>query len=285
MNSNRRLRRLLLAVAAAIAATGALTAVAQASGFNSKGLYDCQVYQAGLGYFTHVDYYKFGSGHTYEVSTTRSGHRLTRFITKGRYHRRGDKLIPSSGILKRLHEYLLIEQDGTLVGRTNSGHITGLSCILIWPKPLARKTPPPTNPSSTPFPLGAYTCWQTEPTTDPLAPANTYDSQVVTTVTFHGDGTYDKSGSLVSGNWHESGNTIVFTSGVLWQPSNYDQGVIYPSGTTMPNAASPATPSGYTLVIKDSEQEGGDPPSQEFSTTDGPNGSYSVPESFFYCKQ
>jgi hypothetical protein len=285
MNSHRRLSRLLVPVAAAIAVSGALAAVAQAKSFNPKGLYDCQVYQSGLGYFTHVDYYKFGPGQTYQVSTTRSGHRLTHFITKGRYHRNGDKIVPRSGILKRLHEYLLIEKDGTLVGRTNNGHITGLSCILIWPKPPAKKTPPPTNPGSTPFPLGAYTCWQTGPTSDPLAPANTYVSNVVTTVTFHGDGTYDKSGSLVSGNWHESGDTIVFTSGVLWQPSNYDEGLIYPSGTAMPHAASPASPSGYTLVIKDTKQEGGNPPSQEFSTTDGPNGSYSPPASFFYCKQ
>jgi len=51
----------------------------------------------------------------------------------------------------------------------------------------------------------------------------------------------------------------------------------------MPNATAPAQASGYTLVIKDTAQEGGDPPSQEFSSTDGPNGTYSPPESFFYC--
>lgn len=77
----------------------------------------------------------------------------------------------------------------------------------------------------------------------------------------------------------------MFTSGVLWQPGNYDQGVIDPSGTTMPNAQSPAPASGYTLVINDTKQEGGDPPSREFSSTDGPNGSYSPPTSFLCCTQ
>jgi len=144
-------------------------------------------------------------------------------------------------------------------------------------------TPPPAS-NAVPFPLGAYQCWQTAPSTDPLMPAGTYGSSVVTTVTFNGDGTYHKSNDYVGGNWHESGNTIVFTSGLLWQSGSYDQGVIYPSGTTMPHATSPAPASGYTLVIKDTVQEGGNPPSQEFSSTDGPNGSYSPPESFFYCK-
>ena len=71
----------------------------------------------------------------------------------------------------------------------------------------------------------------------------------------------------------------------IWQAGNYDQGVIYPSGTAMPHAAAPAPASGYTLVIKDTVQEGGDPPSQEFSSSDGPHGSYSPPQSFFYCSQ
>jgi hypothetical protein len=279
------MKRVLVSATLAIAVVVSLAAVADASGFNPKGLYDCQVYQSGLGYFTHVDYYRFGPSHTYAVSTTRSGHKLTHNVTKGRYRRSGDKLIPSSGVLKRLHQYLLIEKDGTLVGRTDTGHITGLSCILIYPKPSTSTPTPNPTPGSVPFPLGAYTCWQTGPSGDPTPGANPYISNVATTVTFHGDGTYDKSGSLVSGNWHQSGSTVVFTSGVLWQSGAYDEGLIYPSGTTMPHAQSPAPASGYTLVIKDTKQEGGNPPSQEFSSTDGPNGSYSPPESFFYCTQ
>jgi hypothetical protein len=283
----RSIKRLGAAALAGLMLTSALPAIvatsAHASSFNPNGLYDCQVYQAGLGYFTHVDYYKFGPHQTYSVSLARSGHTLKAPVTKGRYHLKGNKIVPSSGILKKLHDYLLI-QGKTLVGRTNSGHITGLSCILIYPKPPATKPSNPKPPGSVPFPLGAYTCWQTAPTTDPLAPAGTYDSNVVTTVTFNADGTYTKSGSLVGGDWHEGGSTIVFTSGVLWQGGSYDQGLIYPSGTAMPNAVAPATASGYTLVIKDTKQEGGSPPSQEFSSTDGPNGSYSPPASFFYCK-
>lgn len=282
------LRRLTAAALAGLTlgyvTVAVMAASAYASGFNPKGLYDCQVYQSGLGYFTHVDYYKFGPHQTYAVSTTRSGHTLTHNVTKGRYHLKGNKILPYSGVLKRLHEYLLI-QNKTLVGRTNSGHITGLSCILIYPKPPAPKPTNPTPPGSTPFPLGAYTCWQTAPSTDPLAPAGTYGSSVVGTVTFNNNGTYSKSGSLVPGNWHESGSTIVFTSGILWQAGAHDQGSVYPSGTSMPHAVSPAPASGYTLVIKDTMAEGGNPPSQEFSSTDGPNGSYSPPESFYYCTQ
>jgi hypothetical protein len=281
-------KRLAAAVLAGLTLGGATPAIvaasAQASSFNPAGLYDCQVYQSGLGYFTHVDYYKFGPHHTYSVSLARSGHTLKAPVTKGRYHLKGNKILPYSGMLKRLHEYLLI-QNKTLVGRTNSGHITGLSCILIYPKP-AKPTPPsPTPPGSTPFPLGAYTCWQTAPSTDPFAPPGTYGSSVVTTVTFNGNGTYTKSGSPVPGNWHESASSIVFTTGVLWQNYAHDQGAIYPSGTAMPHAASPAPASGYTLVIRDTEQEGGNPPSQEFSSTDGPNGTSSTPASFYYCKQ
>jgi hypothetical protein len=77
----------------------------------------------------------------------------------------------------------------------------------------------------------------------------------------------------------------VFTSGGLWQSSNYDEGVIDPAGTTMPHAQSAAPTSGHTLVLKDTQQDAGNPPSQEFSSTDGPNGSYSPAASFFYCKQ
>ena len=67
------MRRLLLAAVVAIAAIGALTVAAEASYFNPKGLYDRQVFQSGLGYFTHVDYYKFGPNNTYDVSFDQVG--------------------------------------------------------------------------------------------------------------------------------------------------------------------------------------------------------------------
>jgi hypothetical protein len=47
----------------------------------------------------------------------------------------------------------------------------------------------------------------------------------------------------VSGNRHESRNTIMFTSGILWQSGSYDDGII-PSGTTMPNAQATVSASG-----------------------------------------
>jgi hypothetical protein len=264
------------ALVAVLAAAGAFAVGAQASYFNPTGVYDCQVYEAGLGYFTHVDYYKFGRNHTYQVSLTRSGQTLTHNVTSGRYHLNGDRIVASSGLLKRAHEYLLIESTA-LVGRTNSGHITGLSCELVYPKPPAPATTNPTAPASTPFALGTYSCYQTGSQTDQISGTTSYTSNQVATVTFSSGGTYQKSGNLVPGDWHESGSTIAFTTGVLWESSNQDIGNIYPSGTTMPNAQAPASAAGYTLVIKDTVA-GGDPPSQEFSSAEGN-------ESFWYCKQ
>lgn len=130
-------------------------------------------------------------------------------------------------------------------------------------------------------PVGAYTCYQT----NQISNTTTYASRVAATVTFGSNGTYQKQDNPVQGDWHRSGSTIVFTSGVLWESANRDLGDMYPSGTSMPHAQPNVPASGYTLVIKDTVQQGGDPPSREFSRHDGPNGSGSLPESFWYCKK
>ena len=272
--------------AATLGATAALAAGAQAGYFNPKGTYDCQVYQAGLGYFTHVDYYRFGANHTYYVALARSGWTLKAPVTKGRYRLSGDRIIPSSGLLKRAGEYMLIESN-VIVIRKNNGHITGLSCELVHPKPPTTMTTPPpqTTPAGTPFPLGTYTCYQTGKQTDQISGTTTYTSGSVATVTFNANGTYQKQGNLIPGDWHQTGSAITFTTGVFWETANQDAGAIYPSGTSMPDAQPNVPSSGYTLVIRDTVQGGGDPPSQEFSSNDGPNGTGSQPQSFYYCRQ
>jgi hypothetical protein len=89
------------------------------------------------------------------------------------------------------------------------------------------------------------------------------------------------------GNWHVSGSKIVFTSGPYWSDTQHSVGIVHSPGVPMPHAAYPFDASTlYTLVIKDTRQEGGIPPYQEFTNNDGPGGSYTgVPESWYYCKK
>lgn len=198
----------------------------------------------------------------------------------GRYHLVGSRIVPHSGILARLHDYLLI-QGKTLVGRTDTGHITGLSCILIYPEPSA---PAPTLPSRT-LPLGAYTCWKTGPAADPLAPAGTYVSDVKTTITFNGDGTYSKSGNLVSANWHQSANMIVFSIGVVCRAAPMTRAPSIPPGRPCrtrprPRPSRATRWSSGTPCAKAATRR-----AREFSTADETNGTYCPPVSFFYCRR
>lgn len=79
----------------------------------------------------------------------------------------------------------------------------------------------------------------------------------------------------------------MFTEGALWNDAAHahDVGAYYAGGATMPNAQSNVPSGPYTIVVRDTVQEGGIPPSVEWSSTDGTGGSGSVPMSFGYCKQ
>jgi hypothetical protein len=282
-----RLPRIALALATALllsCASAAATSIPSHGYFVSNGLYDCQVFQpvTGIGgYWSYVNSYKFSSNGTYSESGARNGRQLAAPVNKGRYHLKGNKIIPSSGVLKKAHDYMVIQKSSLHVAQDN-GHLSGLNCIRIYPKP---------PPAPKVVALATYTCVDTALGTDPLQPTY-YTSQVVTkTLTFFSDRTYQPNDLSSKGNWHASGNKIVFTSGPYWTSGfspEHAVGLLETPGVPMPHAAAPFDPSTlYSLVIRDTVAEGGIPPYQEFTNYDGPpSAPYTGdPQSWFYCNK
>jgi Ni/Co efflux regulator RcnB len=159
-------------------------------------------------------------------------------------------------------------------------------------------TPPTTNPATPPtgteqqppadntptIPTGNYSCYHTTQLI-----GGGYFSSFKFEVDLHPDLSYHLAGDpLYYGNdhWSQQGDTVSFTSGPLWDDVNHahDQGTWYPGGAAMPHAGSNVPAGPYTLVIRDTLPEGGDPPSAEFSTTDRTGGPATLPTSFAYCK-
>jgi hypothetical protein len=282
------LRGLLRVVLVTAVALGLTCGTAEASTvpnhgyFNSNGIYDCQIYAPAVigsgGYYEYVNSYKFSSNGTYAESGVRVGKQLKPPLSTGHYHLSGNRIIPSSGILKRSGDYMVIEKSSLHVAKDN-GHLSDLNCIRIYP-------PPPAPPKV--LPIATYTCDQTYLySSDGIHMY--YTSHVVTsTLTFYNNGTYQPNALSAPGDWHASGSKIVFTSGPYWSGGSAPQhnvGVFHSPGVLMTDAQ-PGFNTLYSLVIKDTVQEGGDPPYQEFSNNDGPNGSYTgVPESWFYCNK
>jgi hypothetical protein len=265
-----------LIAAAACAAAGTLAAGAEArakSYFNPHALYNCTAPAYPTG-FTYIDSYQFVSGRKYEVGYQVNGH-LAGHIRSGRYKLRGKRIIPLSGPLKKAHESLLIQQyDLALLDRR--GHFTAVGCRN--PK---YRAPAPSPPASQTMPLGTYQCYET---TQELGGG--YFTSAPSELTFYDDGTYLRQGRIREAGWHQSGDRIIFTAGSMWQTYAHDQGTWYPSaGVSMPHAQGATAGMTFSLVIRDTQAEGGTPPSVEFSSTDGPGGSSSVPMSFLYCKQ
>lgn len=276
MGGHRHVVRSAAAAVAAILALGAAAGAAQASSyFHPSYLYRCTAYQALTNSFVYVDSYQFKSGHRYAVGYQK-GYKLGGHIQSGRYKLHGNRISGISGPLAKAHESLLIQShDLALLNR--AGHLTGIGCTISKPgyKP---PTPPPVK---TNIPLGTYNCYYTTQN-----PGGGYSSAFLNELQLFGDGTYMWGYSpRYSSAWHQSGNSVVFTQGSLWSTYDHDVGTYNTSPVSMPNAQSNVASSGYTLVIKDTQQEGGMPPSVEWSATDGPGGSTSVPMSFAYCKQ
>jgi hypothetical protein len=141
---------------------------------------------------------------------------------------------------------------------------------------------PGAEPAGVPdVPVGTYQCYET---TQELGGG--YFTSAPSELTFYDDGTYLRQGSIREAGWRQSGDSIIFTAGSMWQTYAHDQGIWYPSaGVSMPHAQGATAGMTFSLVIRDTQAEGGTPPSVEFSSTDGPGGSSSVPMSFLYCKQ
>jgi hypothetical protein len=194
----------------------------------------------------------------------------------GRYQLRGNRINGLSGPLAADHEWLKIQAHDLALMNSN-GAFTGIGCVNPRYKPPKKPQP------KTTIPLGVYSCYYTVE-----GAGGGYYSQFSVQLQLFGDGTYmDGDSPRYSSAWHQSGDNAIFTEGPLWSDSGYahDIGTYYPSGVSMPHAESNVPASGYTLVIKDTRREGGIPPSQEWSSTDGPDGSHSVPTSFTYCKR
>jgi hypothetical protein len=239
----------------------------------------------------YVDSYQFGPGNRYAVGH-RHNNRLAGHIQSGSYALRGNKIVGLSGPLKRHHESLLIQRSELLL--MIAGRRTGIGCRRPTttpaptthpptPTPVPTSNPTPTpNPTPSPnptIPTGYYSCKHTSEVVS--GPGAGYYSTFAQDIELHGDGTYYpvNSGTYVGNNhWTQQGNTVTFASG----PLSHDRATWYPNGIAMPHEGS-NVPSTYTLVIYDTLQEGGIPPSVEYSTTDGPGGSTSAPMSFNYC--
>ena len=75
---------------------------ASANYFKPKGTYDCTAYSAITHSYGYVDTYKFGKKHTYKfglMSPTSS--KFQGSAKKGRYKVKGQKIVPTSGALKK----------------------------------------------------------------------------------------------------------------------------------------------------------------------------------------
>jgi hypothetical protein len=266
----------VLMLAAVGVAVGAQAASAGGRGyFDAHALYNCTaVVSTG---FEYINSYQFGPGNRYAVGYQHNN-RLAAHIQSGRYALRGNKIVGLSGPLKSHHESLLIQRSDLAL--LIAGRLTGVGCR----RPTKTTAPPSSSPSPTPtpsptIPTGYYSCKHTTETVS--GPGAGYYSTYTQDIEFHGDGTYAPVGSVSStgdNHWSQQGNTVTFTSG----PYSHDKATWYPNGIAMPHGGS-NVPSSYTLVIYDTVQEGGTPPSVEYSTSDGPGGSASAPMSFNYC--
>jgi hypothetical protein len=279
---------LVFMVVAAGGAVGAQAASAGTHGyFDPHGFYNCAL--VGSTGSPYVNSYRFGPGNRYALGHQHNN-QLVGHIQSGRYALRGNEIVGLSGPLKRHHESLLIQRSDLLL--MIGGRRTGIGCrrpsnstapAQTTPSPTPTPAPTP-NPAPTPtptptIPTGYYSCKHTTEVVS--GPGAGYYSTFAQDVEFHGDGTYYpvNSGTYVGDNhWSQQGDTVTFTSG----PLSHDRGTWYPSGIAMPQEGN-NVPSTYTLVIYDTVQEGGIPPSVEYSTTDGPGGSTSAPMSFNYC--
>lgn len=264
------------AAAAIFLASTAASAVA-AGYFDPHAIYNCTAPQALTGQVAYIDSYQFRSGHRYTVGYQHNGH-LAGKTQSGTYKRVGNKIIPTSGPLKRAHDSFLIQpSDLALLDR--HGHFTGIGCRNPKYNP-----PSTTPPAGQTMPLGTYACYETTQESN-----GSYFTGAPGQLTFYDDGTYYRQGNVRNAGWRQSGNTIVFTAGSMWSDISHahDQGTWYPSGgQTMPHAQGAAASLTFSLVIRDTRVEGGIPPSQEFVTTDDPSDPLgSVPMSFLYCKQ
>jgi hypothetical protein len=268
----------LLACAAAllVSASGASAQV-----FYPADRYDCVSYQAGTGHTVYVDSYQFQSGQRYAVGFRKAGAKtgLGKQFGHGTYKLSGKKIVSTSGYLTSHHEYLLIETNDLAIVK-NNGAFQSIGCYDT------RQHSTGGGGSST-FLGGAasatYTCYETEF----FGGVYSLDPPYSRPLTFYSDGTYQWNYSVRSASaWHQNADSIVFSAGPFWGTYAHDVGTWHPSGgVTMPHA--PASVSGltYSLVIKDTVAEGGTPPSVEYSSTDGPGGSSSIPMSFLYCKK
>jgi hypothetical protein len=271
MNSSRHIR-ILVTVVTGLALAIASTAPASASSFKPGGIYDCSVLQASTGIRVYVTTFEFKPGHRYSNGLKASGTGL-RHVSAGRYKRVGSTIIPLSGRLKTLHETLLIER-ADLAVLDSKGHFTSLGCYLRpngQPAPAPSPDPSP-GPGAAAFPVGNYTCYHTIE-----QPNGSFASQYHATLNFWSDGTY--GGPVRGPGWNQRGDTINFTDGPYWTDVNFrhDVGTWVPGGVAMPHASGTMTGSQYTLIIRSTRPNEGNPPMTEFT---GP-----VPTSFDYCKQ
>src|SRR5262249_40678405 len=132
--------KLLAAIAAGIGAICVAAGAAQASGyFDPHAIYNCTAPQALTGQVAYIDSYQFKSHHRYSVGVQHNGH-LTGSTQPARYKRTGDKLIPTSGPLKKAHESFLIQQSD-LALLDSHGNFTGIGCRRPNYKPPST-TPP-----------------------------------------------------------------------------------------------------------------------------------------------
>ena len=274
VSRGRRAIGLAAALGACAIAIGGLAAAADAAGyFDPHAIYNCTAPQPGGG-FIYIDSYQFKSGNRYSVGYQHNGH-LVGHIRSGLYKRAGNRLIGLSGPLKRAHASFLIQRSD-LALLNPRGNFTGVGCRNPEYKPPVVKPP-----SGQTMPLGTYHCYETSQEL-----GGGYFTGAPSDLTFYGDGTYWKEGSIRIAGWHQSGDAIAFTGGPLWQIYAHDAATWYPhGGVTMPHAQGAAAGMTFSLVIRDTRVEGGIPPSVEYSKTDGINGGSSVPMSFTYCKR
>lgn len=267
-----RWKTALLATLGVAALLGTSAAFAsRTSYFTEKGIYDCTSPSINGG-VTYDYSFQFKPHKRYSDGFDMNG-RLTGKVQSGTYKLAGRKILGVSGPLETFHESLLIEKSD-LALLDKHGQLTSVGC---------RKHGGPggqgggAGNGSVPF--GDYTCYHTEQYS-----STGYSTAFHAEIHLYADGTYgDGDAVRAVSHWHESGSQAVFTSGPLWVDGAHDIGDYHSTPVSMPHAQGAFANETFTFVVRDTEREGGIPPYEEFSATDGVNGAQTEPMSWDYC--
>lgn len=128
---NFRLSAAIVTAALIVAAPFTSATAAQPVTHIKPGLYDCLA-SNGVNLY-YLDTYDFTHPGRYGFASNRHGDRLAGTIARGGYKLKGNLIIPTSGPLKRAHDYMRLNSPTQLGVFKNNGQATGIGCYYHKP--------------------------------------------------------------------------------------------------------------------------------------------------------